>query len=410
MLWGIVDSGALTISFLASFLPSLFIGRRRQDAEATHSDTFSGFSFIESSIPLPRHEPAYKQKLRQARAARKAQGHADPDLFDGLDAPPAGTAASARKRNKKKKAPQALPPQQQLEAGAGAVGGVTGAGASGGSAAAVEGLVDGDTTKPRSTSIAESGVEGAEEEEDGVDKTLRLLQAAAAAGAAARKQQQQAAEAAEEEREGGRGVSALAADFPPLEAAGETQAVPSSPSPALAAPSCLPGKLLPEPPTPPTDALQSSWVTQASAEPVLRRERAPTPPIKQEQQQEPSAPAAPKPAAFSWSAVVAKHATAPASAPASPFKSPAPLQAAFASASSSPTKPPSSSSAAAAAAGVEANAEEDGFVVVTAKRGGGGKPRLPGAQPAAVTPAASTTLNGGAKAFVPRGSSWASRV
>jgi hypothetical protein len=40
-----------------------------KDREATHSDTFMGFSFIESHVELPADEPSYRRTCPRTRAA-----------------------------------------------------------------------------------------------------------------------------------------------------------------------------------------------------------------------------------------------------------------------------------------------------------------------------------------------------
>ena len=68
-----------------------------EGAGATHSDTFCGFSFIESSIPIPSSLPAYRL-TPAAKAAARLQAAEDLEAFDGTGATP-----GSKKKKKKNK-------------------------------------------------------------------------------------------------------------------------------------------------------------------------------------------------------------------------------------------------------------------------------------------------------------------
>ncbi len=322
-----------------------------EGAGATHSDTFCGFSFIESSIPIPAHEPAYRSAGN--RAAARLEANEALNLFDGITEPPGSTPG---KKKKKKK------PAAATTAAVAAFAAVEEVDNHNAPTSATPSVASGSPSSSScaTTTIAESGEE-ADEAATEVTAATVVVDKPKRVWGQAKPSMPAAANLVDDDDKA----------FPPLGGPRKE---------AVAAPAVRPSPPLPQ-----------QQQQQQRGEPM---KIAASPAVVEEEKKKP----------FSWSTVVATKspAVAPALSLLSSKPPPSPLSVVAPQGSTAPaSRTPAPVSPDGSGAGEEE--DDDGFVVVS-KRGANGKKQQQQQQsPVKKAPPPANKLSASAKAFVPGG-------
>lgn len=330
-----------------------------EGAGATHSDTFCGFSFIESSIPIPAHEPAYRSAGN--RAAARLQANEALNLFDGITGPPGSTPG--KKKKKKKPAAATTAAVAATTAAVAALAAVKEVDNHHAPTSATPSVASGSPSSSScaTTTIAESGEEADEAATEVTAATVVVDNKPRRVWGQAKPSMPVAAKLVDDDD--------VDKTFPPLGGPNKE---------AVAAPA-----VRPSPPLPPRPQQQ-----QQQGEPM---KVAASPAVVGEEKEK----------SFSWSTVVATKGPAVAPALSSPSSKPPPSPLSVVAPQGS-TAPASRTTAPVSPDGSGAGEEEedDGFVVVS-KRGAGGKKQQQ--SPVKKAPPPANKLSASAKAFVPGG-------